>query len=191
MLSWFIEKKLSSFERAFDYDLSYARYMLSASPKALIRFQRATQMAQDAGGLPKDVWFAARLVGIISEDCGPCTQLLVKMAEAGGVSEEVIRNVVAGDFERLPEPVSVVARFSLATLQRSTEADALRERVLGLYGKRGLVAIALGITASRLYPTVKFALGFGHTCKRVEVGGRTVPKGRVFSPPPVSDEAAA
>jgi hypothetical protein len=165
--------------------------MLSASPKALIRFQRATEMAQYVGGLPKDAWFAARLVGVLWEDCGPCTQLLVKMAEAAGVSDDVIRNVVAGDLERLPEPTAVVARFALSTLQRSAQADSLRERVLALYGKRGLVAIALGITASRLYPTVKFALGFGHTCTRVEVGGRTVPKGRTFATPSLSSESAA
>jgi hypothetical protein len=42
---------------------------------------------------------------------------------------------------------------------------------VALFGRRGLVSIALGITASRLYPTLKYALGYGKECRRVMVNG--------------------
>ena len=43
------------------------------------------------------------------------------------------------------------------------------------FGKRGLVSLAFAMTASRLYPTLKYALGHGRACTRVTVGGETRP----------------
>lgn len=40
---------------------------------------------------------------------------------------------------------------------------------------------AFGMTTSRIYPTIKYALGHGKTCQRVLVGGKAVPKGGIFS----------
>ena len=39
------------------------------------------------------------------------------------------------------------------------------------WGTRALVSVAFAITAARLYPTVKYALGHGEACTRVAVGG--------------------
>jgi len=39
------------------------------------------------------------------------------------------------------------------------------------WGKLGLISIAFAITASRIYPTVKYALGHGKACSRIVVGG--------------------
>jgi hypothetical protein len=36
------------------------------------------------------------------------------------------------------------------------------------------VAIAYALIASYMYPTLKYALGHGHGCTRIEVGSRTV-----------------
>jgi hypothetical protein len=35
--------------------------------------------------------------------------------------------------------------------------------------------LAFAITAARIYPTMKYALGHGRACMRVSVGGATVP----------------
>lgn len=174
MLSWFIARRLDAFEKSYDYDVSYMRDMLSHSPKAVVQFFKATALGQFARGVPRDALYAARLVSIISEDCGPCTQLTVTMAEREGVPPEIIRNVVAGSFDGLPEPVRVTARFTLASLQRSAEADALRDEVEQRFGRIGLISIAFAMTAARMYPTVKYALGYGHECRRITVGGERV-----------------
>jgi hypothetical protein len=47
--------------------------------------------------------------------------------------------------------------------------------VLRLWGQRGLTSLALAITAAHLYPTMKYALGHGHACRRLTIGGETRP----------------
>jgi hypothetical protein len=51
-----------------------------------------------------------------------------------------------------------------------------------------LVSLAFAITASRIYPTVKYALGHGKACMRVVVGGTPVvlDHGRVPAPADVA-----
>jgi hypothetical protein len=46
------------------------------------------------------------------------------------------------------------------------------------------VSLALAITAARIYPTVKYALGHGKACMRVVVGGTPVmfDHGRIPAP---------
>jgi hypothetical protein len=36
------------------------------------------------------------------------------------------------------------------------------------------VSLAFAITASRMYPTVKYALGHGQACRRITVDGKPV-----------------
>ena len=48
--------------------------------------------------------------------------------------------------------------------------DAIVKR----WGPRALVSLAFAMTAARLYPTVKYALGHGKACSRVVVGGAPV-----------------
>jgi hypothetical protein len=43
------------------------------------------------------------------------------------------------------------------------------------FGKRGLIALAFAMLAGRTYPTVKYALGHGHACMRLTIGGETRP----------------
>ena len=195
MLSWFLGRKLDQFEQAFDYDMSYAREILRMSPKALITYFKATAMGNYREDVPSEAFYAARLVAIASEDCGPCTQLGATLARRAGVDAEIIERVIAGDFDALPAHVAVTARFALASMQRSPDADELRERVEALFGRRGLLSIAFGMTASRIYPTIKFALGYGKTCQRVVVDGKTIAKGAIYSderaPAPLVAEQAS
>ena len=181
MLSWFLRRRLDAFERSFDYDMSYAREIAAVSPKALLMVFRATNLGNYKKDIPLDAWFAARLVTIAYEDCGPCTQLGVTMALRAGVDPNVVSRVVAGDFDALPSHVALTARFVLASLERSPEADELRDRVRELFGRHGLLSIVFGMAATRLYPTIKYALGHGKTCERVLVNGKAVSKGGVFS----------
>ena len=181
MLSWFMKRRLDAFERSFDYDMGYAREIADISPKALLMYFRATNLKDYRKGVPLEVWFAAQLVTITYEDCGPCTQLGVTMAVRSGISPEVVERIIAGDFDALPSHVALTARFVLASLERSAEADELREHVVALFGRRGLLSIVFAMTATRIYPTLKYALGHGKACRRVLINGKPVSKGRVFS----------
>jgi alkylhydroperoxidase family enzyme len=169
MLSWLIRRKIDTFENEFSYDMGYARDLLGTSLKATMLFHKATAMGDYREDLPKDAWYAAKLVATRAEDCGPCTQLVVTMAERDGQSAEMIRAVLSDRSEELSDDVRLVVEFTHATLQRDAIADPLRERVVARFGRRGLVSIALAIISSRLYPTLKYALGYGHTCSVVHV----------------------
>ena len=126
------------------------------------------------GVLPA-VYCAAGIVAVMAEDCGPCTQLGISMAEQGGVDPAVPRAIVARDYAAMPHKVAPAARFTEATLRRAPEADDLREEVVRQFGKRGLIALAFAMLAARMYPTLKYALGHGRACTRLTIGGQTQP----------------
>ena len=111
----------------------------------------------------------------MAEDCGPCTQLGIDMAQRAGVDPAILRAVVARDFTAMPYEVALAVRFAEATLRHAPEADDLREEVVRRFGKRGLVSLAFRHAAARLYPTLKYALGHGRACTRFTIGGETRP----------------
>ena len=67
-----------------------------------------------------------------------------------------------------------VWNFTRATLAHDAAADEYREAIVKRWGRRALVSLAFAITAARIYPTVKYALGHGEACRRVVVGGTPV-----------------
>ncbi|PPE73481.1 hypothetical protein C3942_11770 [Solimonas fluminis] len=172
MIKPLINSQISKFERAYDYDMSYARELLAADLKAVLLFNKVMPLAKYHRDIPVDAWFTAKIVGGLHEDCGPCTQLVVRMAEQAGVPAETLRAVVGRRPEQLPPDARLAYRFAEASLARSPEADPLREQVLQRWGRRALVSIAFALVAARIFPTLKYALGYGKTCLRVEVGGR-------------------
>lgn len=184
MFNWLIRNRIDAFERRWNYDSSYARELLAASPAALMAFAKATRLGQFREHLPKDVWHAARLVGILHEDCGACAQLTVQMAEADRVDPSLLGAVATGEIERLPDAVRLAVRFCRASLRHEPEADDLRPQVVQRFGRPGLATLALTLAATRLYPTVKYALGHGHACRALSVGGKRVPPFESTSPLP-------
>jgi hypothetical protein len=174
MLKWLIGRRLAAFERDYSYDMGYARELLDADPGALFKFMKVMGIAQYRKGVPVDAWYAAKLVGTIAEDCGPCTQLVVTMAEREGVSTETLRALVSGEIDAMSDDVALAYRFSKAVLAHDVEADALRAQAEARWGKKGVISLAFAITAARLFPTLKYALGHGRACVRVTVGGTAV-----------------
>lgn len=174
MLKLFLSRYLDKFEKTFGYDASYMRHVLRVNPFSLFKFSLGTQAA-DHRAAPPEALVAAGLYGTLTEDCGPCVQVGVDIATANGVDPKVLRAIVAGDLEAMGETASLGYRFARASLARDLEAcDPLRDEIVRRWGDKALVAISLGIVASRMYPTLKYALGYGKTCSRVNVGGETV-----------------
>jgi len=174
MLRWILRKPLDSFERRFNYDMTYAREILDASPKALLRFSRIGGFTQHREGAPLDVYYAVKIAGTLQEDCGPCTQLMVDMALAEGVSPAVLRTIVARDPSAMPPDVSLAFRYAQATLAHSLDANALREEIVARWGRKALVSLAYGLAAARIFPTLKYALGHGQACMKVRVAENEV-----------------
>ena len=74
------------------------------------------------------------------------------------------------------ETAALAWRFAKASLARDMEAaDPLRDEIVRRWGETGLVAIGLALTTARMYPTLKYALGYGKACSRVTVAGEATP----------------
>jgi hypothetical protein len=174
MMKWALRKGIEKFEREWKYDAGYMRDMIDASPRAAWLFARVTALGQFRRDVPVEAWCAAGITAVRHEDCGPCTQLGVQMAERAGVRPEVLRAVLTDNVDAMPPEVALAWRFTRATLAHDVAADAYREEIVKRWGRRALVSIAFAITAARLYPTVKYALGHGKACMRVVVGGAPV-----------------
>ena len=175
MLKWFLKRWIDRFERTWRYDATYLRDILEADPRALHAFSKVSGIAAYRRGVPAAVYTAVGIVSVMAEDCGPCTQLGIDMAQRAGVDPAVLRAVVARDFPAMPADVALGVRFAEATLRHAPEADELREEVVRRFGKRGLISLAFAMTTARLYPTVKYAMGYGRACKRLTIGGEMRP----------------
>jgi hypothetical protein len=185
MMKWVLRKAIDKFERTWNYDAGYMRDIIDASPRAAWMFSRAAALGQFRRDVPIEPWFAAGITAVRHEDCGPCTQLGVAMAERAGVSPAVLRAVLSDNPGAMPPDVRLVWNFTRATLARDAAADEYREEIVKRWGRRALISLAFAITASRIYPTVKYALGHGKACMRVVVGGSPVvfDHGRVAAQP--------
>ncbi|MEO8706768.1 MAG: hypothetical protein ABI867_42470 [Kofleriaceae bacterium] len=173
MLKWIVRNRLAAFEKKFDYDMSYVRHLLATDARAFFAFAKVMKLGEYRRDIPKDVYWAAKLTGTITEDCGPCTQLLVTMALADGVDPAVIRSVFTAD-AAMPEAVKLGVDFAAATLAHDPAADELRDRIVKRWGERALISLAFAIVSSRIYPTLKYALGHGKACRRVVVAGTPI-----------------
>jgi hypothetical protein len=175
MLTWLIRRRLAAFEQANNYDMGYAREILDIDPGALIQLNRVVGLARYRKGVPPAPWYAAKIAAAAAEDCGPCTQLVVSWAERDGVAPAVLRAILRRDEGAMPEEVALAFRFANAAMAHDPEADALREQVVARWGGQGLLSLGFAITAGRLFPTLKYALGHGRSCTRVTVGGVPTP----------------
>jgi len=175
MLKTFLARQIDKVERTWSYDASYMRHVLRASPATFLKFGFLTQLV-DRKAAPAAVLAAAGIAGTLAEDCGPCTQISVDMAAAGGVKPDVLRAILAGDEAAMGEDAVLAWRFAQASLARDMEAaDPLRDEIVRRWGDRGLVAVSMAITTARMYPTLKYALGYGKACSRVTVAGEPAP----------------
>jgi hypothetical protein len=175
LLKGLMRSRMRAFERKFDYDMSYVHDMLEISPQATLKFARVMALSQHCEDAPMAAWYAAKLVGTLHEDCGPCTQLMADMAARAGVGDSDVRAILRGDAAAMSAEAALGYNYARAALQHAPEAEILRQEVIRRWGRRAMVSLALGLTSARMFPTLKYALGHGHTCVRVRVGGVDTP----------------
>src|SRR5581483_11778077 len=100
-------------------------------------------MAQHRAGAPREAWYAAKLAGAMSEDCGPCSQLVVDMALKAAVDPAIVAALVRGDLARAGADAALGFRYGRAVATNAPEAQQLAIDARARYGERGLVALAL------------------------------------------------
>jgi hypothetical protein len=148
--------------------------MIDADPRAAWMFQRAASLGKYRKDAPIEALAAAGITAVRHEDCGPCTQLAVSMAERAGIDPEVLRGVLTGD-PRLMTPEAALAwRFTRAAIDRDPALDRYRHEVITRWGSKAVLSLAFAIVTARLYPTVKYAMGHGQSCTRIVVDGAPI-----------------
>ena len=64
MLRWLLRRRIDAFEKAFEYDASYMRYILDVSLAAALKFGRIMGVANYRYDIPLDASFAAALTTV-------------------------------------------------------------------------------------------------------------------------------
>jgi hypothetical protein len=90
------------------------------------------------------------------------------------VAPAALRAILSGDTASMSEDVRLVFQFAHEVLARDAGAEPLRRQIVDRWGEKGLISLAFAITMGRFFPTLKYALGHGLACSRVEVGGASV-----------------
>jgi len=173
MIRSILYRVIRSFERRYDYDATYMREIADASVGAFVKLALSQPMNTHREGVSVDALYAARIASVRFEDCGPCAQLVVNMALEAGVAPAQVRAIVARDEARMSSDAVLGMRLADTVLARAS-TDAARDAVLARFGEKGLVTLAYTIACTRIYPTMKRALGHAHTCEQLRVEGETV-----------------
>lgn len=175
MLKKLLHRTIAAFERRYDYDMRYAHQLVDARSRAFLLFLPVTWMSAYRDDVPVGPWFGAKLATILAEDCGPCTQLTLHMAEEAGVPAAVLRALLTGARARVDADTLLGFDFAHALATGDAAAAELREAVRARWGDRGLAAFALNIAATRVYPTLKGVLGHGEQCGLLHLGDGGAP----------------
>ena len=174
MMRALLHALIRKFETARRYDAAYLHEVVDASLRATWRFLSFERMSQHCEGVPKEAWFAARMAATLSEDCGPCTQLIVDEAVRRGVAPRVLSMLLRG---QLPEEHGDAAfgfRYGKAVAGKAADASLLAEEAKRRYGERGAVSLAFGVATARVYPALKRGLAHGAVCQALTVGRETI-----------------
>lgn len=178
MLTWLVKRALAAFEKRWSYDTSYMREIVDkAGVGAVLPMNALQKLGGYRRDVPSDVYSVATIVASKAANCGPCLQLTVSMADAAGVAASTIRAALRDDRDALPERTRAAYDLAKAVVARDGSGDDARSQILQRYGYRALMSLAYGMVAAAAYPTIKYAIGHGHSCVRVRVGGEDVPVG--------------
>jgi len=168
MFTWLADKSITAFENHYGYDATYMHNLLETAPGAYRRFSKVIPMATHQNKIPADAFYIAKIAAMLSEDCGSCLQLAVKMALEARIARVVIQAALDGGGE-LPPHLYDVYNFAMAVAQNKPLDDALAARVKHRYGPEGVAELALGIAGARIFPTIKRALGYNKSCSMVRI----------------------
>ncbi|MFP3943347.1 MAG: hypothetical protein ACLFWF_05625 [Alphaproteobacteria bacterium] len=174
MWKWFARLALKRWGRRYDYDVSYMLALLAASPRGFRRFAKIMDVARHGDGVPPEALYAVKLVAAITEDCGACTELVVRMAQEAGVDDGQISAVLERRFEDMSADTALAARFAEAVAVRDPAAEDLREQVRRRWAAEGLATLSLALAIGRVFPMLKAAMGYARECRPVEIGERRV-----------------
>ncbi len=142
----------------------FLRDIWRASGAALFKFALFLPLALHRKAAPATLYHVAQLVAVRHEDCGPCLQTIVGYAKKAGIDPAIIRACIAGQPDRLPDDAALAYHFAEAVVSQDAAAADLSAAVARRHGEATRVDLALTIAATRMFPTIKRALGHAQSC---------------------------
>ncbi|MBT9331763.1 hypothetical protein [Paracidobacterium acidisoli] len=168
MMNWLVRRRLDKAEKFLGVPIDETRFIAKHSMKALRAYSGLQGISRFHGPLEAEVYYTAKIAAYRQEDCGSCLQITVNFAKRDGVRTELIRDLLAGRLQALPELLRDVYRFAAEQANRIDNAE-LRETMRERYGDEGLITLALAITSAGTFPTLKRALGYATSCSRIQI----------------------
>ncbi|MEX2137965.1 MAG: hypothetical protein WD894_01800 [Pirellulales bacterium] len=169
MLRKIILARIASAEKDLGVPLDYCRFIVRVSLRAFFKFAKFLAVDEYRRVLPPRPCYIARIVAVRNADCETCVQIAVNQAKKAGVPAELLRGVLDGKPDDLPEELREAYCFAEAVVTANGEEDAWRERIRLRYGDEGLIEMALAIASCRVFPMTKRALGYAVSCSAVAV----------------------
>ena len=154
---------LADFGRHYDYDVGYLLELADASPEAFRAFEAAMPMARVLKAAPVEALHIAKIAAMRAQDCGPCTELALKIAREAGVAEPVVQGALRGG-KALNAAQRDIHDYARAVALNEDMDPALLSRLEARLGKAALAEVAVNLVGMRLYPTLKRALGHAKSC---------------------------
>ncbi|WP_282608790.1 hypothetical protein [Pelagibius sp. Alg239-R121] len=174
MRSFFARRSVNAFGEHYGYDVAFMHHILKLSPDAFFKFTALTKLAQHRKAAPKEAFYAAKLVGALTEDCGPCVQLVIDMAQEAGVPPGCVEAILQRNLSAMGVDTLIGYRFADALARRSPEQGDAREAVRQQWGEMGVLDLTFAVQIGRVFPMLKEGLGFAASCQRVRVGDQSV-----------------
>lgn len=171
MLKKLVERLIRKQEAVTGESADFLRDIHAGSPAAFWRFALFVPMNRHRGTLPLDASWAVRIAAVHEEDCGPCLQTVINLSLAAGVNPRIVRAAVSEDLTAMDEETRLAFEFARHLSRRDIRSEDLRVTIERKWGKAGLAEIALAMASTRVFPTLKRAMGYGQACERVVIAG--------------------
>jgi alkylhydroperoxidase family enzyme len=168
-MCWWIKRRLAAFEARTGESADYVRDMLDHAPGGFWRFAGFLPLAAHHAALPKDAYHVARIVAMQQQDCGPCLQTVVVLAERDRVPAATLRATLEGRWAALPDELPKVADYTHAVVTRDVRINDRRQELVASLGLPAVTELALAIAAAQVFPTIKRAMGHGRSCAAVRI----------------------
>lgn len=170
MFKSIVKGRIRAFAARYRYDASYMEALFDASPAAFFKFLKLSSAAQHREAAPIDAYYAAKIAGARFEDCGPCIQLVVNMAEEAGMPKHQIEAVLLRRYDEMNPDTALGFRFAEAVIARAGALDEVQDAIRYAWGEKGLIDLTFSLQFGRMFPMVKLGLGRAAACSRVMVG---------------------
>ncbi len=153
----------------YNYDVGYMEKILDEAPGAFWRLAPIIGVASYHRAAPKEAYYAVKLMAASSENCGPCTQLVVEMGSEAGVGADQIRAVLSGQHEDMTPATETGFNFGYALAYHHDMLDDARDAVRRTWGEAAVIELSLCFAVGRVFPATKLGMGWGAECRIVTV----------------------